>query len=389
MNEISSERIVYLDNAATSYPKPESVYDAVNDFIRANSGSPSRGIGEGSVVTNKLLTETRSKLACFLGISKPQRLIFTYSATDGLSTIIFGWLNDGDHVLVSPLEHNSVLRPLETLREWNKVTFDVLPSDSIGRVDPDSIKRFAKPNTRLLSINMVSNVIGTVQNYLEVVNAAAELGIPVLLDGAQAAGHMKLDLDSIGAAFFACPGHKSLLGIQGTGLMYIAEGYDVRPLRIGGTGYLSESIKHPTTLPQYYEAGTINVPGVASLNSGLDYIESYQIDKIHSYITDMSGRLINGLKEVKNVSLYGHPNTNKGHSGVISFNIGAHSCAVVLAGNYRIANRIGIHCAPLAHKLIGTLDKGGTVRLSIGVFNTADDIDYVLKAVRKIACELG
>jgi cysteine desulfurase family protein len=391
MTDNEPRNLIYLDNAATSFPKPECVYAAVDAFIRTNAGSPSRGLGEGSIQTNELLSSTRRRLASFLGIRDESRLIFTYSATDGLSTVLFGWLKPGDHVLITPLEHNSVLRPLDWLADSIGVTFEVLPHDSVGRVDPSSIRRLAKPNTRLIALSMISNVIGTVQPYREVCARARELGIAVLLDGAQAAGHIALNLSEIGAAFFACSGHKSMLGLQGTGLLYIAEGYDVRPLRIGGTGYLSESMKHPTALPQYYEAGTINMPGVASLDAALDFIEQTGLGEIHAHVAALTARLLEGLKAIPNVTVYGLKDTTDGHGGVVSFNVGDESCAVVgeiLAGTYRIANRVGVHCAPLAHKLIGALDRGGAVRLSIGALNTTDDIDYALDAIRSIAAAL-
>ena len=379
---------IYLDNAATSFPKPEGVYKTVDAFIRTNAGSPTRGLGEGSTETNKLLALTRRRLARFFGVADEKRLLFTYSATDGLSTVLFGWLRQGDHVLISPLEHNSVLRPLYWLSETMGVTLDILPHDSAGRVDPDSIQRLAKPNTRLIAISMVSNVIGSIQPYREICAAARELGIPVLLDGAQAAAHIPLDLGEIGCAFFACPGHKSMLGLQGTGILYIADGFDVRPLRIGGTGFLSESMKHPTALPQYYEAGTINMPGVASLSAGLDFIEEMGIDSIQAHVTQLTTQLLDGLHAIPCVTVYGPQNVSEGHGGIVSFNVGETNCAVVgeiLAGEYRIANRVGIHCAPYAHKLIGTLDRGGAVRLSIGVFNTDADIDRVAQAVSEIS----
>ncbi|MCD6118923.1 aminotransferase class V-fold PLP-dependent enzyme [bacterium] len=391
MSEHLSSELVYLDNAATSFPKPEGVYDAVNRFIRENAGSPTRGIGEGSDETNRLLDLTRRRLASFLGIRKAERLIFTYSATDGLSTVLFGLLDEGDHVLITPLEHNSVLRPLDMLASEKGVMFNILPHDYTGRVYADSIRDLVRPNTRLIAISMVSNVLGTIQPYKEICEVGRKLGIPVLLDGAQAAGHIPIELDKWGAAFFACPGHKAMLGLQGTGILYVNEDYTVRPLRVGGTGYLSESMKHPTAMPQYYESGTINMPGVASLSAGLDFIESFGLEKIDLHVTALAARLISGLMEIPGVVIYGPKDTKDGHGGVVSFNIGEHNCTTVgeiLAGKYRIANRVGFHCAPLTHRLVGTLDRGGTVRLSIGVFNAAEHIEKALAAVQEIATTL-
>ena len=391
MPEAKETTPVYLDNAATSFPKPQAVYDAVGEFIRTNAGSPTRGLGEGSADTNKLLAQTRRRLAGFFGIGDESRLIFTYSATDGLSTLLFGYLRDAAHVLVSPLEHNSVLRPLDALSRERGVAFEVLPHNGFGRIDPGAIKRAAKPDTKLICLSMVSNVTGLIQPYREVCAAAAEMGLPVLLDGAQAAGHLPIELDDWGAAFFACPGHKSMLGIQGTGLMYIREGYDVRPLRIGGTGYLSESIRHPAALPQYYESGTINMPGVASLSAGQDYIESLGLTAIMNRIEKLTGLLLAGLHKIPGVEIYGPQDTSMGHGGVVSFNVGSLDCAAVgevLAGRYRIANRIGIHCAPLAHEMLGTLGRGGTVRFSIGAFNTEKDTDLAVSAVAEIAAKM-
>ncbi len=392
MPENNELQLVYLDNAATSYPKPQSVYESVGEFIRTNAGSPSRGLGEGSTDTNRLLASTRRRLAKFFGIADEHRLIFTYSATDGLSTILFGYLRNGGHVLISPLEHNSVLRPLDRLSEESGVVFEVLPHDEYGRVAPDAIKTAVKSSTKLICLSMVSNVTGEIQPYKEVCAKAAELGIPVLLDGAQAAGHLPIELDKWGAAFFACPGHKSMLGVQGTGLMFIREGYDVRPLRVGGTGYLSESIKHPTALPQYYESGTINMPGVASLSAGLSHIESEGLIEIMSKIQRLTALLLSGLQDVPGVTVYGKSEVGAGHGGVVSFNLGTRDPAEVgeiLAGRYRIANRIGIHCAPLAHEMLGTLKRGGTVRFSIGAFNTEEHIRRAILAVREISEKAG
>jgi selenocysteine lyase/cysteine desulfurase len=305
-----------------------------------------------------------------------------------LSTILFGWLGAGDHVLITPLEHNSVLRPLEELSRTRSVSFDVLPHDSFGRVYPESIKDFVKPNSKLVCCNMVSNVIGSIQPYREVITEASKFGIPVLLDGSQAAGHLEIDLDELGAAFFACPGHKALLGIQGTGLMYIAEGYKVKPLRIGGTGFLSESMRHPEALPQYYEAGTINMPGVRSLAAGLDYIENRGIPDLKKHLESLTDLLLSGLTSIDGVVVYGLSSAFDGHGGSVSFNLSGMAPSEVgrrLAEDFRISNRVGIHCAPLAHEMIGTKNQGGTVRFSVGCFNTKEEIEYSVNAVTQIA----
>jgi cysteine desulfurase / selenocysteine lyase len=387
-------RLVYLDNSATSYPKPPEVIAAVKDCLdhsltvaRSTHIAPFRG--------DEVLRRTRAKLAHFFNAALPEEMIYTYSATDGLNIAIHGMVQPGGHMLVSPLEHHSVMRPLHHLRETQGVTWTELPADGGGVVDVDSVKRLVQPNTCALIINWVSNVTGTVQPVAELGRVARELGLPYLVDAAQATGTHPVDVQAIGCDAMAQPGHKALMSLPGMGVLYVRQGADLAPWRSGGTGYRSDLAVQPEELPMRYESGTPNVPGIVALDAALDWFARVGLSAVQARCAALVARLYEGLAGLPGLALIGPPpSLERGH--VVSFTLDDARGAPVdplvvsqlLAERYGVSSRAGLHCAPTAHRHFGTYDRGGTVRFSVGYFTTDEEADYAVAAVRDVAREV-
>ena len=380
------ENLIYLDNGATSYPKPDEVYSFMDSFYRNFGVNPGRSGYDLCMETGALVDTTRKMLADFFNGNDPNRLCFSYNSTDALNLIIFGMLKKGDHAITTTLEHNSVLRPLYHLNKFNDVAVDYIPFDAKGFIDPDEIKKRIKANTRLVIINHASNVIGTVQPVEAVGRICREHGVPFAVDASQSAGKIPIDIEQLNIDVVAFTGHKSLLGPTGIGGLYVRPGVDIRHTRAGGTGVRSAERMHLEEYPYRLEYGTGNVMGIAGLHAGLNWIEKKGVDQIHDHEMRLARMLIDGLGKLDGVSLHCQDDLAD-HISVISFNIDgleALDTGTLLDGDYNIACRTGLHCAPLVHEQLGTAKTGGSVRIGIGPFNTEDHIKTTIKAVGEI-----
>lgn len=377
--------LIYLDNAATSWPKPEAVYVAMDRFLRESGGNPGRGAHRMAVEAERMILETRSRVARFFGAPVPERVIFTLNATDALNMALKGLLCPGDHVITSQFEHNSVARPLNSMSSYG-VQVTVVKSDSRGIVDIESLAQSIRSNTRLIVVNHASNVTGTVQPINEIARVAMQHGIKLLVDAAQTAGHIPINIVSDGVDLLACSGHKGLYGPPGVGFLIVRDDIRVRPLREGGTGVSSESPEQPEAYPYCLESGTPNSVGISGLNAGVQFVEDVGLERIREHEKALVDYLLEGLRTIPQVTVYGHPDALF-RTGIVSFNIDGwdpEEVAALLDSTSRIAARAGLHCAPWAHQAIGTFP-AGCVRFSVGYFNTFEDVDLALEAVRKLA----
>ncbi len=377
--------MIYMDNAATSWPKPNTVYTRVLQTMKKYGANPGRSSHTMAVEAANLLLYGREMLCQLFNVSDPFRMIFTYNTTDSLNLAIKGTLKEGDHVITTSMEHNSVIRPLMHLANLGIET-TIVPADSQGLVDPKDIEKSIKPNTRLIVTTHASNVTGTLMPIEEIGTIARNHGIYYLLDAAQTAGSLPMDLSKLPVDLVAMPGHKGLLGPQGTGVLYIREGVDLNQIKEGGTGSLSESIYQPDFLPDRYEAGTLNTPGIAGLGAGVEYILNYGQEKIMNHITNLEKLFLNAFSQIEGVKIYG-PTNIKMRCGIISINIwdrDSREIVNILSQRYNIATRGSLHCSPLAHDTIGTKEQG-TVRFSPGVFTTLDEVKACIMAVGEIS----
>jgi cysteine desulfurase family protein len=380
------EDLIYLDNGATSYPKPDEVYTFMDSFYRSFGVNPGRSGYDLCMETGAVVDTTRKMLADFFNGSDPDRLCFSYNSTDALNLIIFGMLKPGDHAITTTLEHNSVLRPLYHQYKFNRIEVDHVPFDENGMVDPDDIKQKIKSKTRLVIINHASNVIGTVQPAAAIGRICREAGVTFAIDASQSAGKIPIDIEQLYIDVVAFTGHKSLLGPTGIGGLYVREGVEIRHTRAGGTGVRSAHRMHLDEYPYRLEYGTGNVVGIAGLHAGLKWLAQKGIDQIHQHEMKLTRMLRDGLKDLDGVTLYCQDDLSD-HIGVLSFNVDgmeALNAGTLLDGEYNIACRTGLHCAPLVHEQLGTDQIGGSVRMGIGPFNTEDHIKTALDAVAEI-----
>lgn len=380
-----TERFIYLDNAATTFPKPGSALTNMVQIYQRIGVSPGRGSYDLAVAAEDLVYDTRRRLARLFGAPDPDRVVFTGNATDALNLAIQGLVKPGDHVVSTRIEHNSVLRPLYHLRQEGLITYDLVPFDGKGFVDPDAIAKAIKPNTRLVITCHASNVLGTIQPINEIGPLCAGKGVPLLVDAAQSAGVVPIDMDSWKISAVAFTGHKSLLGPTGIGGLVIRPGVDLQTTRFGGTGIDSESPMHTQTYPHRLEAGTINLMGIIGLCEGLNFIEREGIESIHMREMELITKLRDGLGLLDMIDLHCAEDL-AGHVGLMTINVKGMepgSVGAILDADFGIAVRVGLHCAPLVHESIGTFPRGG-VRFSIGPFTTMDDIDLTLEAIGQI-----
>ena len=380
------ENLIYLDNGATSYPKPDEVYSFMDSFYRNFGVNPGRSGYDLCMETGALVDTTRKMLADFFNGADPNRLCFSYNSTDALNLIIFGMLKPGDHAITTTLEHNSVLRPLYHQSKFNNVAVDFIPFDSQGFIDPGEIKKRINTNTRLVIVNHASNVLGTVQPVEAVGRTCRECDVPFAIDASQSAGKVPIDIEQMHIDVVAFTGHKSLLGPTGIGGLYVRPGVDIRHTRAGGTGVRSAERMHLEEYPYRLEYGTGNVMGIAGLHAGLKWIDNRGLDQIHDHEMRLTRMLIDGLNHLDGVSLHCQDDLTD-HISVVSFNIDgmeALDTGTLLDGEYNIACRTGLHCAPLVHEQLGTAKTGGSVRIGIGPFNTEDHIQTTIEAVGEI-----
>lgn len=378
-------RSVYLDNAATSYPKPEEVYLTMDRFAREVGGNPGRSGHRRSLEAGRELLRCRETLARLLGVSDSSRVILTRNATEALNLAIFSLIKPGGHVLISPLEHNSVLRPVHHACKTTGAVFDIVPCAPDGRLDPESVRRALKPNTSLLVFSHASNVLGTLLPSRDISRIARSHGAVLLLDAAQTAGRYPLDVGADGLDLVAFSGHKELFGPPGTGGLYIAPGLDLEPLLHGGTGSDSTSPEQPSFLPDRYESGTTNPWGAAGLRTGVEFVLAEGIEAIRRREEELTFQLLAGLRELPGTVVYG-PTDWEERIGVVSFNLrgmASAEAAARLNEVYDIAVRAGLHCSPLAHGVLGTLETG-TIRVGFSCLNVPEDVELLMAALRSM-----
>jgi cysteine desulfurase/selenocysteine lyase len=381
------DEFIFLDNGATSFPKPEEVYKFMDQFYREFGVNPGRSGYDLCLETGELVENTRKMLAIFFNGKDPNRLCFSYNSTDALNLIIFGMLKEGDHAITTTLEHNSVLRPLYHLFKFHGVEVDYVPFDIKGFVNPDDFPKKIKKNTKLIVVNHASNVIGTIQPIKEIGKYCNENGIPFAIDASQTAGKIPIDIEELNVDVVAFTGHKSLLGPTGIGGLYVREGIEIRHTRAGGTGVRSTVRTHLEEYPYRLEYGTLNILGVAGLHAGLKWIEEKGLNNIHEHEMKLTTLLRDGLKDVEGLTFYCQDDLEN-HIGIFLFNIEGLEAAdtgTILDVDHNIASRTGLHCSPLVHKQLGIDKIHGGVRFGIGPFNTEEHIKTAIQAVKEIA----
>lgn len=377
---------IYLDNAATSYPKPEGVYDAVGHYLRHIGASSGRGAYRRALEADSLVYQARKYLARLFNIKDVSRIIFTANVTESLNLALKGLLRNGDHVITSQMEHNAMWRPLKLLERERGIKISVISCPEGAPLDPEELERSISPKTRLVAVNHASNVTGTLMPVEDVGEICRRYGIPLLLDAAQTAGVYPIDVQKVNVSLLAFTGHKGLLGPTGTGGLYIAPGITLDPLKEGGTGGESLPEQMPSYLPDRFEAGTLNVAGIAGLGAAAGFILEQGVERIRAHEQRLTEFALEALKEIPGLTIYGPPNARE-RVAVLSFNlqdIAPEEVAYVLDEVYEIMVRSGLHCAPQAHRCIGTAGRG-TVRVSPGFFNTEEDLETLVKALREIA----
>jgi cysteine desulfurase family protein len=397
-----------MDNAATSFPKPPEVIRAMVRFMEEVGANPGRSRHDRSREAEEIVSGTRQSLARMFNIQDPKRIVFTLNATDSLNTVIHGVLKPGDHAIMTQMEHNSVIRPLRLLEAEGMITVSAAPCDRMGYCDPAGIRELLRDNTALVAVNHASNVCGTIQDIVGIRDVIGD--IPLLVDAAQTAGALPVDVQAMGIDFLAFTGHKSLYGPQGTGGLYVREGISIRPFRQGGTGSVSERETQPDFFPDMLESGTQNNVGIAGLGAGVDFILEQGVDTIRKHESALIEQFADGLMRVAGLTLYGplkpqaqmpilsvtfdralpeglHPTIGGcgGRAIPATFeDIHPEEAASILRDDHEISVRVGLHCAPLAHRALGTFPDG-TVRFSPGYFNTSEEVDIAIRAIRRIA----
>ena len=381
--------MIYLDNAATTFPKPSSVYKSVMRAMTVYGANPGRGSHAMAIEGARIIYETRELLAQLFNLDDPMKVIFTFNATDSLNIAIKGILNLGDHVVTTEMEHNSVLRPIKEL-EKSGVENTIVKCSPDGTINLNDLESAIKENTKLIVTTHVSNLTGTIFPIEEIGKICKKHNILYLLDASQSAGVLNIDLKKYNIDFLAAPGHKGLLGPQGTGILLINNETEMKQLKEGGTGSRSSNLEHPDFYPDKLEAGTHNLPGIAGLNAGIKYILNRGIESIYSHEKKLLDIFIAEIRKNPKIKIYG-PECIELRSGVVPVNIdGMDSSEVanILDLEYKIAVRPGLHCAPLAHKAIGT-EKIGAVRFGVGPFNKSTDIMAAADALNKISEQIG
>ncbi len=379
---------VYLNNAATTQTKPECVYTDMDEFMRNICAISGRSANSRAIQAGRIITDTRERLAALFGISDSSKIVFTLNCTEALNLAIKGLLQEGDHVISTPLEHNSVMRPLNALVSERNITLSAACADASGITDPDSIRKLIRPETRLIVMTHASNVCGAIQPVEECGRIAREHNIPLLVDAAQTAGHLPIDLERMNIDMLAFSGHKGLMGPQGVGALCMNKQLNLCPLKQGGTGSRSSEEVQPEFLPDRFESGTPNTPGIAGLGAALEFILKTGVDSIQKKITQTSQWFLQGLESVDGLTVYG-PDDMARNIGVFAFRIkdmDPATAAMELEERFSITTRAGLQCAPSAHRLIGTFPDG-TVRASIGYFTTREEIEYTVKSLQQLCRE--
>lgn len=379
--------MIYLDNAATTMHKPQMVIDAVTQAM-CSLGNAGRGATSGALDAARTIHACRAKLARLLGCPRADHVCFTPNSTAALNTVICGVVRPGDHVVTTVLEHNSVLRPLNRLAMEQGVTVEHAGCDANGALDYDELERLVAPGTRAVVVTHASNVTGNAVDIARVAAIAHAAGALVIVDASQSAGTAKIDMDAMGLDVVCFTGHKGLMGPQGTGGLAVAEGIDVAPWAMGGTGVHSFDALQPLEWPTRLEAGTLNGHGIAGLSAGLDFIEAQGgVEAIAAHERALADRFLSGVREIAGIKLYGAFDQPT-RSAIVSLNVGDIDSAEIsdaLMQGWGIATRPGAHCAPLMHRALGT-ERQGVVRFSFGYFNTDEEVDTAIDALRDLVC---
>lgn len=378
--------MIYMDNAATTMHKPQEVIEAVINAM-SSMGNAGRGANEASLSASRVIYDTREKLAHLFGAEDARRIAFTNNSTESLNIAIKGLLNPGDHVITTMLEHNSVLRPLYEM-EKKGVKLTVVPSDEKGRLDIRNIEKAIIPDTKMIICTNGSNLTGNYIDVKPIGELARKNHILFVVDASQTAGVFPIDVKEMKIDVLCFTGHKGLLGPQGTGGIYVREGIEIRPLKTGGSGIQTYSKTHPVQMPTALEAGTLNGHGIAGLHAALEYLEKTGIDEIRSSEQNLMWRFYEGVKEIPGVKIYGDF-TGQNRCAIVTLNIGDYDSSEVsdeLLTEYGISTRPGGHCAPLMHEALGTVEQGA-VRFSFSHYNTEEEVDIAIKAIRELAEE--
>lgn len=378
---------VYLDNSSTSFPKPKVVADSIYNYLVNIGGNPGRANHSNALESNRYLYMAREEIASFFNYDKIENVIFTNNITSSLNILINGILKSGDHVITSSMEHNSVIRPLYNLKQTLNIELDIVNANSNGIINVDNIQKAIKPNTKLIVITHASNVTGSIQPIKEIGELCKKNNIYFILDSAQSAGVIDIDFKTLSLNALAFTGHKSLLGPQGVGGFIIDDELNkiCNPSILGGTGSLSHSLSQPDFLPDKFESGTLNIPGIIGLYEAIKFIKSQGLSTIYEHNNYLRSYLINGILDLGNFSIHGEISSDKSTSciSITHSKLDVSELSYILDSDFNISNRSGLHCAPLAHKTIGTYPEG-TVRLSLGYFNTEEEIRYTLDSLNKI-----
>ena len=378
--------MIYLDNAATTQRKPQQVLDAVVQAM-TTMGNASRGAHGSALEAARAVYNTRAKLAKLFGCSRADHVVFTSNSTEALNIAIRGTLNPGDHVISTDLEHNSVLRPLYLLEETGIISLDFVPANRQGQVDYADFERLLKPNTRAIVCTHASNLTGELLDIRRIGAFAKEKGLLFIVDASQTAGCVPIDMEAMGVDILCFTGHKGLYGPQGTGGLCIREGVEIRPFKVGGSGVQSYNPHQPEEYPTRLEAGTLNSHGIMGLSAALDFVAQTGISAIADYEHDLMYRFYNGVKDIPGVTVYGDFTPGHNRTAVVALNIRDYDSSAVsdeLAMGFDIATRPGAHCAPRMHRALGTQEQGA-VRFSFSWFNTAEEVDEAIAAVKELA----
>ena len=375
---------IYFDNAATSDPKPPEVVEAVRRALTEHNANPGRSGHRAALEAAQIVLNAREGLRALMDAQSATQITFGLNCTDALNLAIKGSLCRGDHVISTMLEHNSVLRPLSALAAQGRIELTLLPPRPDGFVDPDDVRAALRPHTALIAMTHASNVTGAIQPVAAIGQMARREGVCYLIDGAQALGALPVSVRALGCDLYAFPGHKSLLGPMGTGGLYIRPGLSLRPLREGGTGTDSESVLQPESLPEKYESGTLNLPGIAGLGAGCAFVKE-RVSAIMAHERELTQAVYEGLSAIPGAEIYS-PREEAARAGIVSFNLEGMTSSDVSdrLANAGIAVRGGLHCAPGAHRFLNTLRRGA-VRASVGYANTFEEVDAFLAAVKRIA----
>lgn len=378
--------MIYMDNAATTMHKPQEVLDAVINAM-SSMGNAGRGANEASLSASRIIYDTREKLCALFHAEDPRQIVFTANSTESLNVAIKGLLGPGDHVVTTMLEHNSVLRPLYEMAERG-TELTVVRSSRLGTVKPEDIEAAIRPTTKMMVITNGSNLTGNYIDLKPIGEIARKHGVLLVVDASQTAGVFPIAVQEMNIDVLCFTGHKGLLGPQGTGGMYVRKGIAVRPLKSGGSGVQTFSRTHPVEMPTALEAGTLNGHGIAGLNAALSYLEQEGIDKIRGREQELMWRFYNGVKDIPGVKVYGDYSV-KERCAIVALNIGDYDSSEVsdeLLTAYGISTRPGGHCAPLMHEALGTVEQGA-VRFSFSHYNTDEEVDTAIAAVRELATD--